>query len=259
MVSLFERTDEENKFSFDKDNTAYSVAEFLSIAKVIDGKTLVAKITDKTIEQWQPFVKASKSEKLVRVRERIQSHQIIGVRGELFKVLTSWSWLFEQLKSMCRISGWRLLFRATLVTVLFILGYVFNSWVFYAPALAAVCLVVSAFLIGALSIFRPDIKIPASTYDGLKFAVELLTGIVGAMLALISGHTGSIRIAAVTLAISLVLGVFAVYNVITAIEAETSDSITINSASWDWIETLLLLQFLSFIAGGVALTLNVLN
>lgn len=259
MVSLFERTDEENKFSFDKDNVAYTVAEFLGIARVIDGKTLVGKIVDKSIEQWQPFLRTSKSEKLVLLRKRTESHQITSARTELFNTLLSRSWFFEQLKRMCRISGWRLVFRAILVAVLFALGYMFNSWVFYSPGIAALCLVVSAFFIGALAMFRPDRKIPPSTYDGLKFAVELLTGIVGAMLALISGRTASVRIAAVTLAVSLVLGVFAVYNVVTAIEAETSDSVTINSASWDWIETLILLQFLSFIAGGAALTLNVLS
>ncbi len=259
MVSLYARTDEKHKFSFDNDNVAYSIAEFLTVAKTIDVNVLRTKISDKSIEHWEPLVSAGKSEQLTHLREKIERHEVENGRRELLAILCSSAWLWEHVKQMRKAAGWRFWFRIVVIAILLGIGLAVNSWVFYAPGIVVLCLVVSGYAIGALTLFKPDRDIPKSTYDGLKFAVELLTGITGAMLALISTKTGFARIAAVSLALSVVLGVFAVYNVITAAEYEENNSVGINSASWDWIETLILFQFLAFIAGGVALTLNVLS
>jgi hypothetical protein len=237
-----------------------TLQQFLAAIKEMPDKDIATKLTASQWESWDIIQRRGVSSRVMELKTKAVAGTLSGLalKRDLLGILLGSDLIRDQLVAIRRAAGWRFWFRVVLALALFLASAVWGIWPFSIAAVLIVSIVASGYLLGALQIFTIERKISKSGFDGLKFAVDILVGISSAMLALIAGRGMLVSLAAASLGVSVFVGIISAFNIAVSVGKEEENYVSINSATWDWIETLITLQFVFFVLGSVSLVYNVM-
>jgi hypothetical protein len=236
-----------------------TLRQFLEVIRGMPDQDIAAKFTSYQWENWDIIQARGLAEKVTKLKAAAATGVLSGggLKRSLLGVFLAPDLVFDQVRAMPALAGWRFALRALLASGFLLASLLTGNSVFSVVTVLIACVVLSGYVLGAVQVFTIERKTGKSAFDGLKFAVDILIGISGAMLALIAGRGMLVSVAAASLGISIFVGIISTFNIAVCVSDEDPNYVWINAATWDWIETLITLQFAFFVLGSVSLVCNV--